>query len=264
MKIYTFWQSDAPMPKYLQLCINSWGKNIDNLDLIVINHRNWDDFCGDFYDLEKLKNFSFAMQSDAVSACVLATKGGLFMDADTIVTKDISKTLANIAPSKFVGFGQPNSKGFHVAVIKNDNPSNPVAQAWFSEVKKRIENKPSTITWAYMANEPLSQIFKNEKYYSDYLILDRSDFGNVQESIYLKGDPIFCYLNFWFNEKLNFNVGDVISENHLGVISLHNSWTPKDYKLKSDISEFYNENLLLSKVLLSVNGFDPCNKNIQK
>lgn len=251
MKIYTFWEPPGAMPVYLDLCIQSWKNNIEKLDLVMINHSNWEEYIGEYYDVEKLKTFSLPIQSDAVAACILATKGGVFMDADTIITKDISKVFDAIADDKFVGFGKPNNKGFHVAVIKNNNVNNPVVQTWFKEIIRKIQEKPDNVVWSYLGNSILDSIFKNEKFFDDYVILDRTIFGNIIESIFLSGDAKTSYQNFWFNKHLTLDPQTVIDKSYFGIISLHNSWTPAPYKIKS-LDQIRKDEFLISKVLLSI------------
>lgn len=230
--------------------MQTWRKNISDLEIVVINHSNWAEFVGDIYDLNKLKEFSLPMQSDAVSAAVLATRGGMFIDIDSIVTKDFFEDFASLAPQKFVAFGKPNSKGMHIAVLKSQLPNNNVAKKWMLEAKQRIANKAENFNWAYLGNDILHPILNNKEYYDDFLIIDRADYGNILEASLLKeGNPQADYFNFYFNEFVDIDVSLAIRAARYGIISLHNSWTPLRYKQILTASEIFSQNCVLSRIL---------------
>lgn len=249
-QVYTYWESKEPLPAYLKLCMDTWYKNIPDLKVDIINHSNLSAYIGNDYDIEKLKTFSLPMQSDAVSASVLAKRGGMFIDADTIITKNIFDDFVNFAPNKFVGFGKPNSKGFHLAVIKSLDPNNPVAKKWSKIIAERIKNRPENISWAYLGNEPLGQVMNEKAFFEEYLIMDRSSYGNILEAaIFKEGNPQSDYFNLYFNDKVNVDEDYAISCAKSGLISLHNSWTPSWYRSIKDETEVLSQKLLISRIL---------------
>jgi Capsular polysaccharide synthesis protein len=253
MHIYTFWQDRGTKPAYLEMCLDTWYKNIPNLKVTVINHQNWADYVGDLYDLDKLASFSLPMQSDAVSAGVLLKFGGLFMDLDTIVTKDITQEFAKLAPKKLVAFGKPNHKGMHIAILKSSEPGNKLVSKWVESVQKRVEERPTSITWAYLGNEILTPLLKATENFEDYLLLDRAAYGNILEATLLKeGNPQADYYNLYFNENLVANPKEAADAAITGLISLHNSWTPEYYKDLQDKLEVIKQKVFLSKFLAYV------------
>ena len=251
--VYTFWESKGQLPAYLQLCMQTWKKNIPDIEIVVINHSNWAEFVGDIYDLNKLKTLSFPMQSDAVSAAVLATRGGLFIDMDSIVTKDFFGDFSTLAPRKFVAFGKPNSKGVHIAILKCQIPGNPIARNWMNTCKERIAKIAENYNWSYLGNDILFPLMNDKRHFDDYLLLDRSDYGNILEASLMKeGEPQADYYNFYFNEHMNIDVNTAINAARYGIISLHNSWTPFEYRQLSSAEAVYNHKGLLSKILKSI------------
>jgi len=251
--VYTFWESKGQISAYLQLCMETWKKNVPGIEIVVINHSNWAEFVGDIYDLNKLKTFSLPMQSDAVSAAVLATRGGMFIDMDSIVTKDFFEDFGTLAPRKFVAFGKPNVKGLHVAVIKSQTPGNPVAMGWMNACKDRITNIAEGYNWAYLGNGILEPLMNDKRYFDDYLIVDRADYGNILEaSLMREGQAKADYFNFYFNEHMNVDTSKAIEAARYGIISLHNSWTPQDYKQMTKAEDVYNHKGLLSRILKTI------------
>lgn len=251
--VYTFWESKGPIPAYLQLCMETWKKKVPGIEIVVINHSNWAEFVGDIYDLNNLKKFSLPMQSDAVSAAVLATRGGMFIDMDSIVTKDFFEDFGTLAPQKFVAFGKPNLKGLHVAVIKCQTPGNAIATGWMNACKERIANIVEGYNWAYLGNGILEPLMNDKRNYNDYLIVDRSDYGNILEATLLKeGNAKEDYYNLYFNEQTNIATSKAIEAARYGIVSLHNSWTPPEYKQMTKVEEVYNHKGLLSRMLKNI------------
>lgn len=229
--VYTFWQATGPMPAYLKLCVATWYKYVPNLQVEVVNHDNWHSYVGHLYDLESLKTFSLPMQSDAISAGVLAERGGLFLDIDTIVTQNFFDGFVPLAEDRFVAFGRPNHKSVHLAILKSMLPGNPLACAWLQELQRRISNRPPKIDWSYLGNGIIDPLLRAEKHFYDYLIIDRAAYGNILEAgLTTAGQPSADYLNFYFDAESTLDAAAALSAARYGLISLHNSWTPANYK----------------------------------
>lgn len=254
-KIYAFWESkDSTIPAYLELCKQTWIKNIPEVELHIINHKNLKDYIGDIYDVDKLKKISLPMQSDIVSAAVLEKFGGLFLDLDCIITNNIFNYLEELPADKLIGFGYPH-KGIHLAVLYSKNPNNIVLKKWREEAQKKLNELPSSYGWDFFGNSIINPMIQDEKYKDYFLIMDRAESGNILESKALlnatwKNSKEF-YENFYFNKyiKYNQNMLDLVD---FGVISLHNSWSPKEVKFEKNINNFFELNLPICKILKDV------------
>jgi len=230
-KVYTFWQAAGTMPAYLKLCTATWHRHVSGLEVEVINHDNWHAYVGHLYDLAALRTFSLPMQSDAVSAAVLAERGGLFLDIDTIVTHDFFEDFVPLAQERFVAFGKPNHKSIHLAILKSMLPGNRVACAWLETLQQRISNRPAQIDWSYLGNGVIDPLLRKEEHFYDYLIVDRSAYGNILEAgLTTEGQPGSDYLNFYFDPASELDVEAALRAARYGLVSLHNSWTPAAYK----------------------------------
>ncbi|ATO19231.1 hypothetical protein BS636_05910 [Acinetobacter sp. LoGeW2-3] len=255
-RIFVFWESQNNLiPAYLELCKQTWIKNIPNLELHIINYGNLDEYIGDIYDTEKLKKISLAMQSDIISAAVLEKFGGLFLDLDCIVTDNIFKVFDVISNYKLIGFGNPSTNGLHLAVLYSKKKNNPILKGWREEAQKRLENLPEVYKWNYFGNGILENLLNDERNKEHFLIIDRTESGNILESAAMVGatyeNAKSYYRNFYFNEnfKLNRKVLELVT---FGIISLHNSWTPKKYKEVYSISDFLDCSIPLSGLLKDV------------
>lgn len=244
--IFAFWESHNDMSAYLKLCIDTWYRNIPNCEIHIINYDNINNYIAGVYDIDLLKKIPLAMQSDVISAAVLEKFGGVFLDVDCIVTNNIFEIFNKIYGNKLVAFGSNKSKSIHLAVLYSRVPNNPILKEWRTESQKRLNDIPEIIRWDYFGNSIINPLIANLKYADSFYIIERSISGNILESTVLESYDIknaaLGYKDFYFNKfiKLDF---DIIGLIKCGIVSLHNSWTPKKYKDITNI-DFFLENKL--------------------
>lgn len=255
MIIYTYWV-DLPgktKPAYLNLCMKSWKNNIPNLEIKIINHKNIYDFIPKKILPSVFFQFSLAMQSDMVSAWVLTMLGGVFIDADTIITKNISD-MNFLKGDKLYTFGYPASRGIHLAVL-SANKRNKLTAAWFMGIIARLNNIRGEISWNYVGNGILDPLIKSGEY-DDYLhILDAVEEGNILEARQPEKEPWERYLSYYFMPKSQKDFSSELAKCKCGIISLHNSWTPEVFKDFSEekITSMKND-YLLPYILMEANS----------
>lgn len=259
-KIFAFWESKDKIPAYLELCKKTWIKNIPDAEIHIINYDNIEYYLGDTYSLDQIKKISLAMQSDIISAAILEKFGGLFLDLDCIVTKDIFKILESLSSeSKLIAFGYPPNRGIHLAILYSSRPNNPILAQWRKTAQDRLKDLPEKYNWDFFGNSILNPLLKNEEYQNDFLVIDRTESGNILESKLMLDstgqNAKEFYKNFYFNKYLKVDV-DVLELVTYGVISLHNSWTPTDYKAIKDIDIILKDERNISQLLKSVLNAD--------
>lgn len=248
-EIFAFWQSEKPMPGYLQLCIDTWYKNIPDLKVHFVNHSNLNEYLGNLYPLDQLKKLSYAKQSDIISAALLEKYGGLFIDVDTIIISDLFEIFAKFDDNKLVGFGFPPNKGMHLAVLYCKNPGNPILTEWRREAQRRLLDLPENTSWDYVGNSILNPLFKLPENKDYFEILNRTQVGNILESVLMKAQGAKeGYQKLYFEVNSEISVLETLNYVKYGVISLHNSWTPKKF---SDLSkeQFLEKNIYLRDLL---------------
>ncbi|VTU06971.1 acetyltransferase [Actinobacillus porcinus] len=249
--IFAFWESPNPIPAYLDLCRETWIKNIPNCKIHILNHANLHEYIGDTYDLEKLKTISFAMQSDIISAAVLEKFGGLFLDLDCIVIDDIFDIFSTISETKLISFGRADAKAIHLAVLFSRKPNNPLISEWRKGAQERLQNKPENYPWHYFGNGIIDPLLKKPEHKDDFYIIDRTQSGNILESAVFGSNlnrAIEDYKNLYFNEAFSFSPA-LLDKVNCGVISLHNSWSPPEYKNMPNKMDFLSKNVLISGML---------------
>lgn len=251
MKVYTYWVDcdKSGMPDYIKLCMRTWSIVAPDSSVEIINHANINNYLPkklltpSFYDL------SLAMQSDVVSVWVLLSRGGLFMDADTIMTKN-PFSMGLFPQDRSSAFGYPHRKSIHLAVMSSPYPNNPLLFQWISKISERLARLlPSPLPWNYVGNDIVNDLLKNEEYSSAAYIIDAASSGNIIELDIPQELPYLRYLNFYFTApKISFS--EIVGKTTCGLISLHNSWTPEVYR-KASIADIYRstESILLSHLL---------------
>lgn len=247
--LYTFWEGPEPS-LYLQLCMETWYANIPNLQIEQINYDNLDSYVGKFVDISKLKKFSLAMQSDVISSIVLATRGGTFIDIDTIMLPNVDIDFLKTPRDRINVFGIPSKKVFHVAVMSALR-GNSAMLHWMNESTKRVKESPSNYSWNYLAGDILEKMTISSEYSKYFNIIDRKSSGNILEAAWSEK-----YIEFYFNESKYRPAEELVAKAKYGILSLHNSWTPKAYSAISDRDKLLGEPVNLSGILSFSLGSD--------
>lgn len=174
-RIFCFWEPQGAMPAYLKLCMRTWTLNIPDYEIVALNYSNLDAYIGKgAYDLSTLRKFHLQVQKDAILAAVLNEHGGVFMDVDTIVTRDISPIVRNLSRTEVVTFN------LHLGFVAA-RPNSLVLTRWTQEAQARLarlgqdENGDVPPGWDYLGNGVLADVMAN--------IVSASGIGRAYENI---------------------------------------------------------------------------------
>lgn len=231
MKVYTFWEPREKIPYYIQLCMKTWEKNLPNAEIVLMDYKN----LHEHVDLNELGatlfsgRFSLAHISDAIRVALLAKRGGIWLDADTIILRpDAEKYFLPDEQNRTVFFGYPENRANHVAFI-NTPPNSVCMTAWLEFIQKRIRGlTPSTeLNTLFLSNS-----FTNP-FARDHLVeVDILDTRLVMPEL-----SIIPRNKEWTpaNRKTYYNHYYFLQNHHLtdvdaDMLMLHNSWTPNFYK----------------------------------
>ena len=132
-KIFTFWEPKENIPAYIQLCLKTWEKFLPEYEIVVLDYSNLDKYLGkNFYDEILYKDFRFHILSDAIRAALLKLYGGIWLDADTIITSSEVKNFFNISSHELVFIGE------HLAFIKADKKSS-ILNCWLEKIHYNLK-----------------------------------------------------------------------------------------------------------------------------
>lgn len=267
--IFTFWEPSRYIPGYLQLCINTWKKNIPNITITILNYSNLHQFLNSSIRSKILcKEMTLPIQADAIRVAILEKYGGIWMDMDIIITN--YNFLKNIFGYDLALFGNPHEKFPAIAFIYASKNSK-IIKEWLINIIKRVSifNKLNTqkykdfsklsylYKWDYLGNGILNQILKKAEK-KEFIIFDWVKLNAIPErqiyqtgGIMTSGKKKFEIIEAY--HKLYFLPGDPkkIIYNNPGIIFLHNSWTEKKYKNMSK-NDFLKQNIMLSSLLKNI------------
>ena len=106
--LFIFWQNihNKKRPVYLDLCYETIIKNCsDSFNIVLMDYKNVSHYLPNIRDDLMTKLKSIPMQTDYIRYSLLYTYGGVWLDFDTIVIKDIKPIYNLLKQYDFIGFG---------------------------------------------------------------------------------------------------------------------------------------------------------------
>jgi hypothetical protein len=226
--VFCFWEPYGSMPPYLRLCMASWA-NIRDAEIVYLDYSNMNRFIKTPLH-ENMKTYSLPQQADAIRFAILAEQAGLWMDCDTILTKNPDRLFNKIGQAGLVFVGNPDANATIALIGVRDRKNafmRDVADAMRSIVKHPA---PQNAAWDHVA-APYHRSVKDKSFFKHAHVMDWIAEGAILERVCTGKYGPQPYRDFWFLKP------DRLSDRHiaqgLGLVVLHNSWTPLDYKLRS-------------------------------
>lgn len=248
--ICCYWEGTVP-PAYLTLCVSTWVKYVDLSKVVILNQSNLNRYIGEAVDINDFRMYSFAKQSDIVSAFYLAKHGGAFIDIDTLMVNEGAHNFLSADSTEDVLrlFGNKKTGGIHIGALSTPAGGN-VISYWADELTRRVPHWEDDKSWAYVGNLVIEPYVKRPENGHLIEVIDVNDSYVTPE---LQGVPDSSlsarqkYEEFWFGamtEKRREYV-DSLTDICNGTISLHNSWTP-DWYTRLSVEEILQTDCALS------------------
>ena len=196
------------MPAYIRLCMETW-----KVPFTVLNYDNLHHYT----DLEagKIKRFTLPKVADAVRAHVLRDQGGYWLDADTIMVTDM-------LPETMV-IGDPEKRTHTGGFLFAEKPGMDFYVDWSRYQDAVIDDLNCSNHWSVMINA------FTDPYIGKHPEVTICSVRNCWPETYMVpgGIPRYeKYNRFYFDES--HRLDDLDPTN---MLMLHNSWTPKWYRL---------------------------------
>jgi len=144
MNIWVYWENKETKetPGHIKKCLETIEKYSGNANLVVLDETSKevkDIIKNDFPDVE------LALKADVIRANLLHKFGGICVDADVIVLKDLSKLLDMLVDGKtFVGF---EDDPFHARLgIMASLPGSQIAKSLVGMQQERLK-QPRSLHW---------------------------------------------------------------------------------------------------------------------
>ncbi|SMX74708.1 hypothetical protein BANT918_01011 [Brevibacterium antiquum CNRZ 918] len=214
-------------------CVSTWLRYVSIDDIVVVNQSNVHRIFDGLIDVDAFRRFSFAKQSDVVSAAWLSEFGGCFLDVDTVMVNNRALFFLDVSEEgdSFVYFGDSNRGGVHIGALSGSRGSS-IASAWLSGALERLTRWEDDRSWAYLGNAVLEPLIRAQEYAGLSRCVDvRTNLATPElllENYYSGMDRRQLYELFWFSDMASV-AAPVSWADCGGIISLHNSWTPESF-----------------------------------
>ncbi len=173
--IHYCWFGTNRMPNTIQKCIASWKLHLHDYELVLWNETNSD--LSHPFVKQALKDKQWAFVSDYIRLKVLSEQGGVYLDTDMLMLKDISELhnqqcFVGVESANFISCGVIGAQKNHPYILKCFQYYNSI------DVSKPIQYKNLIIPKIFTS--VFKDIYKTEvpvaKQYDDLLILDENRF----------------------------------------------------------------------------------------
>lgn len=261
-RVFTFWEPKERVPGYVRLCMETWKDRLPGYETTVLDYETLGDWLTEEEQREVLcRKMTLAMQSDCIRCAVLKKHGGVWLDADSVLTKPLDERFS-AADCTIVARRQDGGLVHYAAYISATKPEAKFLCDWHRELKPRVAKaerfRSSLLTrllhrgewklirrWNYCVNaiiDPLAATADPK----DYAWIDKDAiFAVPEEELMATGlDAVAAYQKYWFEPG---EVDDVLART-AGLIMLHNSFTPERFRAMS-AEEFIATDTRLARLL---------------
>jgi len=176
--IHYCWFGGNPKPKLVEKCIKSWKKHCPDYEIIEWNESNFDVNCCD-YVKEAYEAKKWAFVTDYVRIWALNTYGGIYLDTDVEIKKNMDKFLCHTA---FTGFER---KDMPFTAVYGSEPNHPLCKTILSYYEGRhfllpdgsFDTTTNTVSFTTLLTQQYNIILNNEtQSFPDGLVVYSNDY----------------------------------------------------------------------------------------
>jgi mannosyltransferase OCH1-like enzyme len=211
--IHYCWFGGNPIPFGVEKCIDSWKKYCPHYKIVEWNEKNFDYKCNQYvYEAYQAKKWAFV--SDYVRLYVLKEHGGIYMDTDVELLKNLDALLEHNA---FSGF--ENKDSLQTAIMGSVKNNSWINMLLIYYEKRHFIKEDSSLD----LTTNVSTITKLTKEVYDI---------ELNNSMQITSDGTAFYPNEYFSPK-NFETGKTtITQNTYCIHHFDASWLTKGKKIK--------------------------------
>lgn len=138
-KIHYCWFGKNPLPEKAEKCIASWKKYCPDYEIIEWNENNIDVFLNDYTKM-CYQERKFAFLTDYVRLVVMEKEGGIYLDTDVELCKNLDFLLDTPA---YIGF--ETNKYVNTGMGFGSEPESTVVKAMLAEYDPLLDGKHGVI-----------------------------------------------------------------------------------------------------------------------
>lgn len=211
--IHYCWFGPKPIPKFVKKCIKSWKKYLPDYEIILWNEKNFD-VNDHIYTKEAFEKKKYAFITDYVRVYILYTYGGIYLDSDVEILKNIDKFLIH---SAFSSFEHPDFIPTGLMAAEKEN-------MWMKAILDHYKDKH------FINKDGSLDIIANTRIITDISV---NNFGLIKNNEYqiLPGDTHIYPKEFFCPWDWNNNVARP-TNNSYAIHHFSGSWVPNSLKFK--------------------------------
>lgn len=217
--IHYCWFGKNPMPKLSLDCVKSWKKFLPDYKIILWNEDNFD-VSSNPYTKEAYEAKKWAFITDYVRLYVLYHYGGIYMDVDVEVIRNIDEFLTLPA---FSGF--ENEKAIPTGIMASEQGG-----VWAKKMLAYYDNKH------FLKEDGTPDLITNVQIITDLMLregfIPNDTYQNINDEIHFFPHDYFCPMG----EGLRL----VLTENTYTIHHFAASWYSRTDKIKRKIWVFIN------------------------
>lgn len=217
--IHYCWFGGAPLSELTKKCIESWKKFLPDFEIKEWNDQNFDvnqcEFIKQAYEQKK-----WAFVADYTRFKVLEEYGGLYLDTDMEITKDVSKYLEHD-----LFFGVEDSKMINAAVVWSKEKENKHIKNIVNVYESMEEFNPTGDLYEMSVPQVLT------KYFNDYGF-NKEDDENIQ---ILDSESAYIYPMEYFYPLSYDHQHNKFTDNSCMIHHFDATWISKMEKFKTDL-----------------------------
>lgn len=260
-KVFTFWEPKKKMPGYIRLCLETWKNCLPGYETVVLDYESLGNYLtSEEQEAVRCPDEPLAQQSDCIRCALLKKYGGIWLDADTLLTRPLDNRFFGAEVSMVV---RRESGGLvnYGAYIYAAHAGAQVINEWYRQLLPRVAKArqlrrswwrrildrrdwKAINQWNYFENailDPLTAQAAEEA----YMGIEKDEIGAFpEESLLAASGPFDAYVRYWFSP----GESEAALRDCAGMIMLHNSWTPRVYREMS-ADEFLKTDTRLAAVL---------------
>lgn len=220
-KIHYCWFGRGQKSELMLKCIDSWNKFLPDYEIIEWNEDNFDINLNK-YAMEAYKNKKYAFVTDYVRLYVLYNYGGVYMDTDVEIIKNIDDFLKHKA---FSGF--ENNKYIPTGIMASEK-----GNKWIKDLLDEYDNL-SFIKKDGTMDLTTNVIRITNKTKEKYNLIPNDTFQDLGEVVFYPHD-YFCPKD-WETGKI------FLTENTYTIHHFNGSWHTKKEKKQINKKKYYIE-----------------------
>ena len=242
MDVFYFWEGDGRLPGCIELCLATW-RHLPRATIHKVDYTNVVDMTGGLIAPRRIARYPLAVQSDLIAAAVLAHRGGLFLDADTIILEGFDP--ARYSPSICTLYGPPEKKGASLAFVMAPRGNAFVsewtrrglralnepglAQRAYWDIRKRLTGKPAKVGWDWLGPAIVDNLLSDPSFAGSFELRDHVRSGMYPYPALVSGaygPETYRQILFSPDDR----AGEILDLCRDGVLALQNSWHPRDFQ----------------------------------